>query len=623
MSSRHLGGTADKPEEYVTDIIYGEQSTFEYYQPKSVTDSPVISIYYLSYCYRDISNPYETTNTRASACQVDINCSPEGNNYQTEKNAIVRIVATVNGTPYYSTGALMNNTKQDGKPYVLMSNRVLLNTGSFDAVSKPNLTGWQFHFNAERATCNGTGNPHVSITGATIRANSAANSTTSDFALVELNSDPRLLSGVTPYYLGWDRSTAATAGGVMIHHPSGDYKKIATYTMTPLSTTYQSEITNSSGVYWRVNYVATTNGHSVPEGTGSFGAPWLNSSKRVIGQLEARNTDCDNKGASSWAGKFSDSWTNNNAANNRRLSYWLDPLGTNPTTCNGGTVPIPPVISGSALICYNSSKSFSATNWVNGYTWVGSNVSIACTTCSTTNISANGSGAGYVRVMSGSTMLAEYKVYVGGPLYTDFIVELTPLQPGKVYHGYITWIINDTYPSGQSPIDRYEWSYSEPGWTTQELKPAGPYPMSRVKIVPPSYFNPATDMGPNAYVVGYNACGYGSIYVTEPIGMNRSPAFVKYYPNPTNNILNIEIDAEAIALIESMEQTITGDKQFKSEPTYDIYLYDGQGNLLRQQKTKGGTVQFNVSNLPNGIYYLHIYDGVNNAPEIQQIMVEH
>ena len=34
-------------------------------------------------------------------------------------------------------------------------------------------------------------------------------------------------------------------------------------------------------------------------------------------------------------------------------------------------------------------------------------------------------------------------------------------------------------------------------------------------------------------------------------------------------------------------------------------------------------MMFNVSALPNGVYYLHIYDGVNNTPEIQQIMVEH
>ena len=48
-----------------------------------------------------------------------------------------------------------------------------------------------------------------------------------------------------------------------------------------------------------------------------------------------------------------------------------------------------------------------------------------------------------------------------------------------------------------------------------------------------------------------------------------------------------------------------------------------QGNLLLQQKARGGTIEFNVSNLPNGIYYLHIYDDAGSAPVMQQIMVEH
>ena len=30
----------------------------------------------------------------------------------------------------------------------------------------------------------------------------------------------------------------------------------------------------------------------------------------------------------------------------------------------------------------------------------------------------------------------------------------------------------------------------------------------------------------------------------------------------------------------------------------------------------------NLSTLPVGIYYLHIYDGISSTPEIQQIMVE-
>jgi len=44
--------------------------------------------------------------------------------------------------------------------------------------------------------------------------------------------------------------------------------------------------------------------------------------------------------------------------------------------------------------------------------------------------------------------------------------------------------------------------------------------------------------------------------------------------------------------------------------------------MVRQTTTKDGTIQFNVSNLPAGAYYLHIYDDVNNKPEIKQVLIE-
>jgi len=94
------------------------------------------------------------------------------------------------------------------------------------------------------------------------------------------------------------------------------------------------------------------------------------------------------------------------------------------------------------------------------------------------------------------------------------------------------------------------------------------------------------------------------------------------YPNPASDVFYINIDAEVIALAQSQLQTITDGKSLKSDLTFDIRLYDGQGNLLRQQTTKGGTLRFNVSSLPVGVYYLHIYNGVSSTPEIQQIMVE-
>ena len=92
-----------------------------------------------------------------------------------------------------------------------------------------------------------------------------------------------------------------------------------------------------------------------------------------------------------------------------------------------------------------------------------------------------------------------------------------------------------------------------------------------------------------------------------------------FYPNPVDDVLIIDLDAFAAA--NPPGQSPIGAARLS--PTYDIRLYNGQGNLLQQQKAKSGTVQFDVSGLPDGIYYLHIYDGINSKPEMHQIVVKH
>ena len=119
-----------------------------------------------------------------------------------------------------------------------------------------------------------------------------------------------------------------------------------------------------------------------------------------------------------------------------------------------------------------------------------------------------------------------------------------------------------------------------------------------------------------------NSCSVSDYAFRIPIQIseNRSHA-ANIYPNPVSDILYIEIDAESVSQSKAPGQT--GANAKKVEHVCEVRLYDGLGNLLRQTDTKGGTVQFNVSGLPDGIYYLHIYDGVNDTPDIRQIVVEH
>ena len=106
-----------------------------------------------------------------------------------------------------------------------------------------------------------------------------------------------------------------------------------------------------------------------------------------------------------------------------------------------------------------------------------------------------------------------------------------------------------------------------------------------------------------------NICGYKDtgmrIYAYGNKSSSNTGATV--YPNPVGDILYIDIDPPS---------------DVKTQTAFDARLYDGQGNLLRQAFTMGGTVEFNVSKLTEGLYFLHIYDGGNLKPEIHQVMVE-
>jgi len=311
------------------------------------------------------------------------------------------------------------------------------------------------------------------------------------------------------------------------------------------------------------------------------------------------------------------------STNGQYLGYW-PATPANVTFAYTVLGILSPVITGSTPICSGSQYSFTASNWVSGYTWAkssnlnwGTNNDI---TKFSIDVKANGSGVGWVRVMSGSTIKAEYPVWVGVP--DPFLYLLIEGQDGLYPPG---WYITNYITACPLQFIALYPKYNEP---TGVLEFQGQSSnISGIKFTSPTSITFKTTAKVGAMVsfdIRYrNTCGWSSSWAKidiENVNCSKSPVLEEYkwkvYPNPTDNMLHIEQDTEAF------DQS-TSDKNVKTPTTYDIRLYDGQGNLLRQQTTKGGTILFNVSNLPDGIYYLHIYDGVNSTPEIHQIMVEH
>jgi len=251
----------------------------------------------------------------SGSCNINVNCS-QGASWQVEKRSVALIVS---GGYAICTGALVNNTAQNGIPYFLTANHCTPSSAS-------NVANWVFYFNHETVGCSGsTGPTNQSISGSVLRARRAG----SDFALLQLNNTPP--AGWNVQYAGWDRSdnAAAVTSAVGIHHPSGDVKKICFENNAPFKTTVQST------AVWYINQWEL----GVTEG-GSSGSPLFNQDHRIIGQLLGGGAACSNNpnlpnnGQPDWYGRFGISW-NTGTTQATRLREWLDPLNLNPQVLDG------------------------------------------------------------------------------------------------------------------------------------------------------------------------------------------------------------------------------------------------------------------------------------------------
>jgi hypothetical protein len=316
---------------FATALVFDETIILDYYEPAAVKGQGRIDIAQINHGYRPVIyfENGEGLND-AGNCQVNVNCSPEGDNWQTAKKAVGLI--TLNGSAL-CTGALVNNTAQDCTPYFLTADHCIDPT--YDAITNPNIGGMVFYWNFERAGCANTGSVPTETTAvATLVANpsSSSASQTSDFALMEISANPA--DDYDVYFAGWDASGNQGNTGVGIHHPAGDAKKIATHDIVPTSVV--------GNRYWRIYWSQTPNGWSVTEG-GSSGSPLFNQDQRIIGQLFGGflggqpncNDPANDEGD---YGKLSYSWENAGATDvRRRLNEWLDPVGSGATTVLSGS----------------------------------------------------------------------------------------------------------------------------------------------------------------------------------------------------------------------------------------------------------------------------------------------
>jgi len=277
---------------------------------------------------QEFSEPWHSTSERggAEACQVDVNC-PEGDSWECEKDAVVKLRITQAGGIFLCSGSMVNNTAQDCRPLML---------SSFHCANEAEEEDWPFfkvQFNYEYYDCGGASsiNSHtktgvIHLTDSDDMPNGQIDG--SDFLLVEVE-DP-ILDSWEPFFAGWDASGFNGHGGVGIHHPSGDRKKISTFS---------NSLVNSNvyalGAHWRVTWVATETNHGVTEG-GSSGSPIFEENHRIIGTLSGGASFCDSPNSPDYYGKMSYHWDGANPIPvSMRLKAFLDPLDSGEEKMDG------------------------------------------------------------------------------------------------------------------------------------------------------------------------------------------------------------------------------------------------------------------------------------------------
>lgn len=302
------------------ELIPGHTVIVEYdVSPENIDNMGNVEISRVTYGYRTSKEFKMKVFGSSQSCEMNVNC-PDGAPYIQQRNSAVMLVVGSNG---FCSGALINNTAYDGKPYVLTANHCTL--------MHDNYASWIFRFKWQSPTCSSPSSSpsYESLSGAALLAKRDP----SDFCLVKITGgldSGKVPQNCSPYFAGWNRGNVAPPSTFCIHHPKGDIAKISFDDNPPvISQGMGSSEANST---WKV----TWDRHTATE-SGSSGSPLFNNAGQIIGELWGGNSNCSNSGAGGYDyyGRLHNSWNPLGSNTTNQLRYWLDPNNSGDTSITG------------------------------------------------------------------------------------------------------------------------------------------------------------------------------------------------------------------------------------------------------------------------------------------------
>jgi hypothetical protein len=304
--------------------VRGDRLIIEYHEPADAAFPGRLTVGEVNHGFRDLRG-YEPKGDES-----DFHCMPSPvcfqDNPEYEKIARSVVLITIDGITS-CTGVLLNNTLNDGRPYLLTASHCLNRNFSVKNPDYESVAGRIIcFFNYQSPVCGNVmrGTEEMSVASAGYRAVNERN----DMALLELLETPPVY--YQPYYAGWsieeNGNNTPYAG---IHHPYASVKRInVSEDKLSMKTFSIPQADFSRNAHWNVGRWTTGSTAS-----GSSGSPLFDAGHRVIGALSGGMSTC-NVPIDDFYFALSKAWEPSSATN-EQLKYWLDPSRSNRKTADG------------------------------------------------------------------------------------------------------------------------------------------------------------------------------------------------------------------------------------------------------------------------------------------------
>jgi len=309
--------------------VAGEAVIVEYSEPADVPFKGHFVISEVNHDYRNIFSAGREPgiDSNSFSCMPDVLCSTAA-----EETVRSTVLLIINGS-VACTGSLLNNTSNDGKPYLLTAVHCFVDSYSqpfpVDKDSYVNKAGTIIaFFNYNRPVCDASikmkGSEEMSLAGAV----PCAIVSRKDIALFQMNDLPP--NYFNAYYAGWNMNLNGNGTHTNIHHPNGAVKRYGmidqniTIGTIPNDPTFDYSIIFDGNSHWIIPgwTVGSTYG-------GSSGSPLFDANRLVIGGLTGGNSTCSGTspgGQTDYFFALGTGWETGDATN--QLKTYLDPNNT-------------------------------------------------------------------------------------------------------------------------------------------------------------------------------------------------------------------------------------------------------------------------------------------------------